>query len=127
VYADAAICFLPRIMTQEIIGESADLLIRCDGLKWVLCGGRVGDEFYLSARSKSDDCTAMDLLEHCLKGLGHFGGHLYRAGGKIAVRKSGMDSDELEKELRDRWLDACKSTVRRGTRLVGRKEIARRI
>ena len=127
VYADAAICFLPRITTQEIIGESADLLIRCDGLKWVLCGGRVGDEFYLSARSKCDERTAMDLLQHCLKGLGHFGGHLYRAGGKIAIRKSGMDADELERELHARWLDACESTIRRGTRLVGRKEIARRV
>ena len=127
VYSDSAVCFLPRITAAEIVGEFADLLIRCDGLQCVLCGSRVGDDLLLSARSKGDERTALALLNQVLHGLGHFGGHLHRAGGKICVPKSGMDSDELEHELRTRWLDACGSSIRRGQRLVGRKEIARRL
>ena len=127
VYADSAVCFLPRITAPEIVGEVADLLIRCDRLKYVLCGARIGDDFLLSARSKGEEHTALPLLNHVLCGLGHFGGHLHRAGGKISVPTSGMDSDQLEQEIRTRWLDACGSTIRRGQRLVRRKEIMRRL
>ncbi len=123
VYADSAVCFLPRITAPEIVGEMADLLIRCDGLQYVLCGARIGDDFLFSARSKGDKHTSLTLLNPVLRGLGHFGGHLHRAGGKISVPMSEMDSDELEQEVRTRWLDACGSKVRRGQRLVGRKEI----
>jgi nanoRNase/pAp phosphatase (c-di-AMP/oligoRNAs hydrolase) len=125
VYADSAICFLPRITAAEIIGEIADLLIRCDRLKYVLCGGRVGDDFLISARSKGEERTALTLLNQVLSGLGHSGGHRHRAGGKIPVRMTGMDSDELEQEVRSRWLNACGSQIRRGQRFVGRKEIMR--
>jgi len=127
VYGDSAVCFLPRITAPEIVGEMADLLIRCDGLKYVLCGARVGGDFLLSARSKGDEPTALTLLSPVLQGLGHFGGHLHRAGGKISVPMSGMESEELEQTVRTRWLDACGSTVGRGQRLVGRKEILRRV
>jgi hypothetical protein len=127
VYGDSAVCFLPRITAPEIVAEMADLLIRCDGLKYVLCGARAGDDFLLSARSKGEEHTALTLLNHVLRGLGHFGGHLHRAGGKLSVPTSGVDPDELEQEIRTRWLDACGSTVRRGQRFVRRKEIMRRL
>ena len=126
IYADSAICFLPRLSAPELVGEFADLLIRCDGLESVLCGGTIGDDFFLSARSKGTKCQAMPILNQVLRGLGHSGGHLHRAGGKICVPTCGKDSDELAQELRVRWLDACDSTIRRGQRLVPRKEIARR-
>jgi hypothetical protein len=125
-YGDTAVCFLPRITAPEIVGEMADLLIRCDGLKCVLCGARHADDFLLSARSKGKGDTALTLLGHVLHGLGYFGGHLHRAGGKISVPTSGMEVDQLEQEIRTRWLEACGSTIRRGQRLVGRKEIMRR-
>jgi hypothetical protein len=38
-----------------------------------------------------------------------------------------MDSEGLEQEVRKRWLHACGTTLRRGQRLVGRKEIMRGI
>jgi nanoRNase/pAp phosphatase (c-di-AMP/oligoRNAs hydrolase) len=127
VYSDSAVCFLPRITAPEIVGEVADLLIRCDSLKYVLCGGRVADTFLLSARSKSEEHSALTLLDHVLRGLGHFGGHLHRAGGKVSLPVRGMDSEGLEQEVRKRWLHACGTTLRRGQRLVGRKEIMRGI
>ncbi len=127
VYAESAVCFLPRITAPEIVAEMADLLIRCDGLRFVLCGARNGDDFLMSARSKGEGDTALALLSHVLQGLGHFGGHLHRAGGKISVPGSGMDSDALEQEIRTRWLHACGSTTHRGQRLVGRKELMRRV
>jgi len=127
VYSDSALCFLPRITAPEIVGEFADLLIRCDGLQCVLCGGRLGDDFLLSARSKGDERTALALLNHVLRQLGHCGGHLHRAGGIICVTTCGKNLEELEQELRARWLDACENTVRGGRRLAGRKQIKNRL
>ncbi len=126
VYSDSALCFLPRISAPEIVGEFADLLIRCEGLQCVLCGGRLGDDFLFSARSKGDARTALALLNHVLRGLGHCGGHRHKAGGQICVTTCGKNLEELEQELRARWLHACEDTMRRGQRLVRRKEIKRR-
>lgn len=126
VYSDSAVCFLPRITAAETVGEFADLLIRCDGLQCVLCGGKVDDDFLLSARSKGDDRSALTLLGHVLKGLGHFGGHRHRAGGKIQLSTSERNEGDLEQELRSRWLEACGDATGRGGRLVARREITRR-
>ncbi len=123
IFSDSAFCLLPRITAPEIVGEFADLLVRSDGLQCVLCGGRLGNNLLFSARSKGDDRTALVLLNHVLRELGHSGGHRHRAGGKICLSTCGKNPEELERELRMRWLDACHSPTRRGRRLVGRKEI----
>jgi len=125
VYADSAICFIPQITAPEIVGEFADLFIRCEGLQCVLCGGRLGDDFLFSARSKGRERTALTLLDHVLRGLGHSGGHLHRAGGKICMPACGKTLDELEQDLRVRWLDACGIEIRRGQRLVGQENMKR--
>jgi nanoRNase/pAp phosphatase (c-di-AMP/oligoRNAs hydrolase) len=125
VYADSVLCFRPRITGPEILGEVADLLIRGDGLNYVLCGGKHGGEFLLSARSKRKGADAVSLLRHVLRDLGHCGGHRHRAGGKIEASIAACDTESLERELKTRWLDACNATRRRGQRLVGRKEITR--
>ncbi|MGD2110470.1 MAG: DHH family phosphoesterase [Phycisphaerae bacterium] len=125
IYADSALCFLPRMTAPELVGEFADLLIRCDGLQCVLCGGRVEDDVLFSARSKRGERTALHLLSTVLGGLGRSGGHRHRAGGRVALPVYGKTLDELEQEVRAKWLDACASTVRRGQRLVGGKEIRR--
>ncbi len=126
VYEDSAVCFLPRITAAEVVGEMADLLVRCDALQCVLCGARVGDDLLLSARSKGDDRTALKLLDVALGKLGYFGGHIHRAGGKVSISAIGKDLDELQRVIRKRWLVACGSTSRRGRRLVRRKEITKR-
>lgn len=124
VYADSAVCFLPRITGPEILGEVADLLIRGDGLNYVLCGGKHGDEFLLSARSKRRGKDVVSLLRHVLYNLGHCGGHRHRAGGKVEAAVTGRNIEATERKLRTRWLDACSITRRRGQRLVGRREMA---
>ncbi|GJM24507.1 MAG: DHH family phosphoesterase [Phycisphaerae bacterium] len=126
VYADSAVCFLPRITAAEVVGEMADLLVRCDALQCVLCGARVGDDLLLSARSKGNDRMALELLDRALGGLGHFGGHYHRAGGKVNVSATGRDLDDLQRDIRKRWLNACGNTTLRGRRLVRRKEITKR-
>lgn len=122
-YGDAAFCLLPQAEGQEVVGEVADLLIRCDGINRIFCGAVVGRDLVCSVRTKSDDDNAAKLVQKTLDGLGFGGGHGHRAGGKAASIPQGRITETLEDNLRDRWLKACKSKRKRGTRLVAKSAI----
>jgi nanoRNase/pAp phosphatase (c-di-AMP/oligoRNAs hydrolase) len=83
LYDDTALCLLPRASGPEIVGEVADLLIRCRSIWRVLCGAVVGDDLLLSIRTDREDEDAALLARHTLAGIGRGGGHRHRAGGKI--------------------------------------------
>jgi len=128
LYDDAAFCLLPRCDEPEIVGEIADLLIRCEGIHRVLCGAVYGGDVLLSVRTDPTGGNATELLQTAIDGLGHGGGHMHRAGGKLLLeRLKGLaiasGTDALEAELRSRWLAACQVDRQRGTRLVRRREI----
>jgi nanoRNase/pAp phosphatase (c-di-AMP/oligoRNAs hydrolase) len=121
LYDDAAFCLLPRAHCAEIVGEVADLLIRCQGVGRVLCGALVDHDIVFSARTEDDAEHAARLLQRFLNGIGFGGGHAHRAGGKIPATPK--MTEDLENELRARWLQACNVDRQRGTRLVPKREI----
>lgn len=124
LYDDAAFCLLPRASGAEIVGEVADMLIRCQGVRRVCCGAIVGDAVLLSVRTAKDAEHATKLLQRALEGIGGGGGHSHRAGGKIpGVGNRSKIGEDLENELRSRWLTACHIERQRGTRLVPKREI----
>jgi nanoRNase/pAp phosphatase (c-di-AMP/oligoRNAs hydrolase) len=126
LYGDAALCLLPRAYGAEIVGEVADLLIRCEAVRRVLCGAAVGDDLLLSVRTRPDGDNATALLQATLAGLGSGGGHACRAGGKIAGvghLPGSKITHDLEADLRARWLAACGVQDQSGRPLVPRWEI----
>ena len=124
LYDDAALCFLPRAAGAEIVGEVADMLVRCDGVRRVLCAAIVGEDLLVSVRTRRGFDKAIYLLQKTLTGLGSAGGHAHRAGGKIPdVGRGQKITDHLHNELRNRWLSACNISHRRGTRLIAKREI----
>jgi hypothetical protein len=124
VYDDVGLCFLPRADGAEIVGEVADLLIRCRGIRRVLCAAVVGADLFFSARTEPDFGSATKLLRATLNGLGGSGGHDHRAGGKISGITNGSKiTENLNDELRRRWLAACGVERKRGTRLIAKREI----
>lgn len=125
VYQDVALCLLPRATGAEIVGEVADLLIRGEGIRRVLCAAVVQNDVILSARTERDAENAAKLIAQALQGLGGSGGHAHRAGGKIVgIAREGKVTGVLRDDLRRRWLAACgmKPEVS-GTRLVPAREI----
>lgn len=121
-YEDTAFCLLPRASGAEIVGEVADLLIRGEDIWRVFCGAVVREDLLVSVRTERKEDDAAELTRRTLAGLGDAGGHPRRAGGRI--RNVGPKiTDDLENELRNRWLDACGVDRQRGTRLVPRREI----
>jgi nanoRNase/pAp phosphatase (c-di-AMP/oligoRNAs hydrolase) len=124
IYDDAAICFLPQTSGAQIVGEVADLVIRCAGVRRVLCGAPIENDLVLSARTKADGGNVVALLGDTLRGVGHWGGHEHRAGGKLpGLDRDGRTPETLYALLKERWLSACKVDQQRGTRLVRRQAI----
>jgi nanoRNase/pAp phosphatase (c-di-AMP/oligoRNAs hydrolase) len=125
IYADTALCFLPQAGSAEIVGEVADLLIRCSDVDRTLCGAVVGDDLLISVRTTRRGGDACDLVTETLAGLGYGGGHQHRAGGKLLAKapKAGYVTQDLQNELRSRWLRACGVEQQRGSRLVAARQI----
>ena len=122
IYDDAAMCFLQRASGAEIVGEVADLLIRCRGIRRVLCAAIIGEDLLLSVRTQRGTENAARLLQATLDGVGGCGGHAHRAGGKVPDVGNKL-RDDLNDDLRARWLKACAVDRQRGTRLVPRRDI----
>jgi nanoRNase/pAp phosphatase (c-di-AMP/oligoRNAs hydrolase) len=123
LYGNVAFCDLPKAIGPEIVGEIADLLIRCEAIDRVLCSTTLNGDLLLSARTTKGHGNAADLLARALNGIGHCGGHAHRAGGKIVEGDAGMADDELVEKVRRRWLSACEAESNSPSRLVSRKAI----
>jgi nanoRNase/pAp phosphatase (c-di-AMP/oligoRNAs hydrolase) len=124
LYESVAVCFLPQASSAEIVGEVADLLIRSTDIDRVLCGAVVDGNLNVSARTSSTGGVAVTLLARTLKGLGHWGGHANRAGGRVVGDGSnGRISQQLLGEVKTRWLKVCGVEEVRGVRLVTRRDM----
>ncbi|SMP73839.1 nanoRNase/pAp phosphatase, hydrolyzes c-di-AMP and oligoRNAs [Neorhodopirellula lusitana] len=124
LYDDVAICFLPQACGAEIVGEVADMLVRCEDVRKVLCAAIVNGDLLISCRTERECDSAVKLLQTTLRGLGGAGGHLHRAGGKIpSVGRTEKAAAAMRDELRSRWLIACNITRKRGTRLIAKQDI----
>ena len=125
IYGDTALCLLPRANGPEIVGEVADLLIRCEGIRRVLCGAVVQEDLILSVRTEPGSSeNAAELVRSALRGLGQGGGHPHRAGGKISTAGRGpVFLEMVQDELLSRWLVTCGIALQRGRHLIARQEI----
>ncbi|NLX96648.1 MAG: hypothetical protein GXY83_10770 [Rhodopirellula sp.] len=128
LYDDAAFCLLPRASGAEIVGEVADLLIRCNTVRRVLCGAVVEGHLVISVRTDYEAENATDLVRSTLLGIGEGGGHSHRAGGKIpSIAGNPAIPADIEGELRRRWLAACRLPLEGGRFLIARQEIVRNL
>lgn len=124
LHENVAICFLPRATGAEIVGEVADMLVRCDEIRCVLCATILYGDLLLSARTQPGYGSATNLLVTTLDGIGGAGGHEHRAGGKITgVGEDPEVVETLHDDLRKRWLNACGIKQQSGSRLIAKREI----
>ncbi len=124
IYDDTALSLMPNATGPETVAEVADLLIRCQGIRRVLCGAAIGDKIFFSVRNQIESSNAADLIVATLQGIGTGGGHVRRAGGLIeGLEPANQISDKMQTELRQRWLTACSINGQRGQRLIARRDI----
>lgn len=99
---DLLIAFLDSMNYPDLGAEIADLLLRLEGIKWVVCIGVFNDDIVLSVRSRSHRIGASELVRGIVGTLGTAGGHGAMAGGQIPIE--GGDEAWLVKNLKQNAL-----------------------
>ena len=107
VYRDVAFCWVENAENVEIVGQIADLIVRCKGVERALCGTLLNGDSYISVRTSPTGGNATNVLLATLGELGLGGGHEHRAGGKIEKTGDQVDdSMHWRTEILERWLVA---------------------
>lgn len=123
LYGSSALCFLPSAHGPEVVGEFADLLIRCECIDQIFCAVVFDGDLFISVRTTRKGGDASALIRRTLAGLGSGGGHQHRAGGKIT---GPFDTSHvtagLRTELSRRWLEACGAESADRSKLVPANE-----
>jgi nanoRNase/pAp phosphatase (c-di-AMP/oligoRNAs hydrolase) len=139
-YGDSAFCLLPRARGPETVGEVADLIIRIEDIDRAACAAVTGGGVYVSVRVAGEQHNAARLARRMLRGIGHAGGHRFRAGGKIegddpsegdaspgAPTIDITDVAALRQELLARWLRVCHTQDETERLLVTRRPIVQNL
>jgi len=110
LYRDVAVAYLGKIISESIIPELADLLLRIKGVRWSLCMGQIKDLMIMSLRSTSRTYRAGLVMRRLVGGSGSAGGHREMAGGQIPL--NGMSRADIQ-DLSQRLIDHFLALIRR--------------
>ena len=106
-YGDAAVARLEDMVMPETTGETADLIVRLDGMHWSMAIGRYDERLMFSLRATEAGSDAGTVAERLTGGRGFAGGHWRLAGGSLSVRDlTPAAIDALEDELIATFLEA---------------------
>jgi nanoRNase/pAp phosphatase (c-di-AMP/oligoRNAs hydrolase) len=94
---DLVISYVGDLRYPDSGAEIADLLLRLQGVKWVICLGVYNQDLILSVRSRSRKIGAGDLAQVMIGDLGTAGGHGTMAGGQIRIHK--QDPHQLSNHI----------------------------
>ena len=109
LYKDVVTLDLGHVEHLEIIAEMADLIVRTEGVKWVLSLGEFVGDVYFSLRTKKRRGSADRIAQKMVAGIGTGGGHEMMAGGKAPSNENPRHSHkELTDILVSRFLKALK-------------------
>lgn len=103
VYDGVVISYLGQLEYPDLRAEIADLLLRLEEIRWVVCMGVYDDELYLSIRAREEDANAQELAKVIVGESGSAGGRNTLAGGQVPL--DGQAPDHVAQELRRRALN----------------------
>ena len=124
IYDRLMISWVDELPQPDHAAEIVDFMIRFEKIDWAVCGGIYQDKLILSVRAAIEDARAGELLRQVVGKLGRAGGHDRRAGGCIRLASTAPSAiDEIQSELRRRFLKVMKIEDVRGQRLVPLREM----
>ena len=100
-YDHLLVSYLGTLSYPDLVGEMADLLLRLEGIRWVLCMGVHDDVLLLSVRTRLAHGAA-GLIRHIVGPQGTAGGHGSLAGGQMPLE--GADAEQLARTVLQRAL-----------------------
>jgi phosphoglycolate phosphatase len=102
VIGDTAICFGAVVDSPTDMAVLADFIARCEGLAAVLIAASIGNDYFITVRSRTSDRNAGKIAQALTSGIGSGGGHAERAAGSISITQNRCDQ-EIQNELLRRW------------------------
>lgn len=124
IYDRLVISWVDDLAQPEQAAEIADFMIRFEEVDWAVCGGVFEDSMILSLRAAKANARGGELLQKVVGKMGRAGGHDRRAGGAIPLASTSPTAiDDLQAELRRRFLKYLKIDEVRGQRLVPLREM----
>ena len=124
IYDRLIISWVDDLPQPEQAAEVVDFMIRFEKVDWALCGGVCKDQLILSVRAAKEEAHAGEILRQVVGKLGKAGGHDRRAGGAIRLASCSASAvDDIQAELRRRFLKALRIDDVRGQRLVPLREM----
>ncbi len=102
VYSQSVVANLGRMHRPDLAAEMADLLIRLDGARAVLCLGLHEQILHLSIRTEPLGQDAGLLVQQVIVPPGKAGGHGTMAGGQVSL--AGQEVSHLVNEIVRRFL-----------------------
>lgn len=124
IYDRLILSWVDELAQPEQAAEIADFLIRFEEVDWAVCGGVHEGAMILSLRAAKANAGGGELLQKVVGKLGRAGGHDRRAGGAIPLASTSQTAiEELQAELRRRFLKYLKIDEVRGQRIVPLREM----
>lgn len=119
IYDRLLMSWVNPLPQPEQAAEVVDFMIRFEQIDYAVCGGVYEDTLVLSVRAAIENARAGEILRHVVGKMGRAGGHDRRAGGTIPLQSTAPSAiEDLQSELRRRFLKALKLEDIRGQRLV---------
>lgn len=105
-YDGVLIAYIGQMHYPDSAAEMADLLLRLEGTRWVICMGVYQDELVLSVRTRSRRGGAGRLARYIIGQRGSAGGHGAMAAGHLLL--DGEDAEHIAREFSQRALQFLK-------------------
>lgn len=102
IYDGAVISYVGQMKYPDLAAEMADLLLRLQGTRWVLCIGVYQEKLILAVRTRRQQ-GAGQLVREIVGSRGSAGGHGSMAGGQMLLQ-AGEDPEQIALELSRRAL-----------------------
>ena len=91
MYDGLILAYIGMLAYPDLAAEMADVLLRLEKARWVICMGVYQGALMLSVRSRSQEHTAEELVQSIVAGEGSAGGHGTMAGGQIPLGDRGAE------------------------------------
>lgn len=106
VFDGVVISYVGPMSHPDMAAEMADLLLRLEGTRWVICMGTHKEELILSVRTRTRWGGAGELAQKIVEHWGSAGGHGTMAGGQILLK--GENPEQMARQLGQRVLEYLK-------------------
>ena len=119
IYGEVAVTRLGEVASPDMVAQFADLIVRLEGIGWVLAIGRYRRDLLLSIRTNHRLANAGRVIGRIVGTDGTAGGHDMIAGGKLSgFAGTPVQADRVERLLVRRLLKALRVRGHRPTHLT---------